>query len=403
MARLLFLGASVSQVAAIRFAQAAGHWLAAVDGDPNAVAVPLVDAFDVVDFTDVDRVIEVARHHRVDGVLAVASDRAVVPAAQVAESLSLPGIGPQVAQRMTDKGLMRRCLAAAGVRQPHYTVVEASAHHFEGNVRLPAVVKPVDSGGQRGLFYVSTREQLERCLPEALVYSASGRAIVETYVDGTELNGMLVVRDGEPILLTLSDRLRPAGRGFGVGWAHCYPSALPSESLANAEQLALEAVKALGLRNGIAFPQLIVDQQGRPWLVEIAARIAAGQMADLVRFATGINLYEVAIAQALGQPVADTLITPRENRPLAIRFLTAEPGVLPVGVVELISGLDEVRSSPGILAADLYFQAGHQIRPVQVDADRSGYVIATGQTATEALARADQAAEKLNVRIKTSE
>ena len=400
MERLLFVGASVSQVAAIRFARAAGYWLAAVDGDPDAIAGPLVDAFEVVDFTDVERVIEVARSHMVDGVLAVASDRAVLPAAQVAESLSLPGIGSQVAARMTDKGAMRACLAAAGIRQPQYAVIDAVDDQLKGQVRLPAVVKPVDSGGQRGLFRVNTDAELERCLPQVLAFSASGRAIIETYVEGDELNGMLVVRDGEPTLLTFSDRLRPPGRGFGVGWAHSYPSTLPPHALAEAKKLALEAVRVLGLRNGIAFPQLIVDAAGRAWLVEIAARIAAGQMADLVRYATGINLYQVAIAQALGKPVADSLITASDNRPLAIRFFTADPGVLPVGVVESISGLDAVRSSPGVLAADLYFQAGHQIKPVQVDADRSGYVIATGLTAAEALARADHAATKLNIRVK---
>ena len=50
--------------------------------------------------------------------------------------------------------------------------------------------------------------------------------MLEEYVDGIELNGILVVRDGEPSLITLSDRLRPPGLGFGVGWIHQYPSSL---------------------------------------------------------------------------------------------------------------------------------------------------------------------------------
>ena len=35
--------------------------------------------------------------------------------------------------------------------------------------------------------------------------------MLEEYVSGVELNGLIVVRDGEPTLLTLSDRLRPDG------------------------------------------------------------------------------------------------------------------------------------------------------------------------------------------------
>ena len=40
---------------------------------------------------------------------------------------------------------------------------------------------------------------------------------------GIEMNGIVIARDGASIPLTLSDRLRPPGVGFGVGWIHVYP------------------------------------------------------------------------------------------------------------------------------------------------------------------------------------
>ena len=94
----------------------------------------------------------------------------------------------------------------------------------------------------------------------------------------------------------------------------------------------------LGLRDGIAFPQLIVDRAGRIQLIEIAARIAAGQMADLVRVAKGIDLIEIALRQCVGMPIPNSLVTPNRSQPLAIRFFTAAPGVLPVGSVTSIEG-----------------------------------------------------------------
>jgi hypothetical protein len=221
--------------------------------------------------------------------------------------------------------------------------------------------------------------------------------MLEEYVDGIELNGIIVVRDGEPELVTLSDRLRPSGIGFGVGWIHLYPSSLDGAVLDRARDVAFAAVRELGLRDGIAFPQLIAAGDDVR-LVEIAARIAAGQMADLVRFGTGIELYEIAIAQALGRPVPDELVVSSFSRPVAIRFLTAKPGILPVGTVAAIDGLDEVRASPGVLSAGLYFGPGATITPVQVDADRRGYVVATAETAEGALALADDAARRLVVR-----
>ena len=45
-------------------------------------------------------------------------------------------------------------------------------------------------------------------------------------------------------------------------------------------------------------------------------------MADLVRHAVGVDLVEVALREALGEPVPDDLVVPRFQQPLAIRFLT---------------------------------------------------------------------------------
>ena len=54
-------------------------------------------------------------------------------------------------------------------------------------------------------------------------------------------------------------------------------------------------------------------------------------MADLVRVATGVDLVEVQLRMALGEELPDELVRPRFSQPLAIRFLTAEPGPLPTG------------------------------------------------------------------------
>jgi biotin carboxylase len=399
MARLLFLGASISQLPAIRYAKLAGHAVVACDGDLNAVAFPDCDVAEAIDFSDVDRVSAVGCRERVDGVLAICTDRAVVPAALVAERLGLPGVDVGVAHAMTHKPTMRRLIAAAGLLQPAHCVITAQSVLSDlAPVPFPAVLKPADSGGQRGLYRIEGVEELSARLPDTLAASRSGEALLEEFIDGSELNLLFAVRDGEPKLLTLSDRLRPAGPGFGVGWIHRYPSELPREVVAEAVGRAAAAIRALGLRDGIAFPQVIASSRGA-YVVEVAARIAAGQMADLVRYATGIELFEIAIAQALGHPVADSLVTPRFNRPIAIRFLTASPGHLPVGTVAAIDGLDNVRMADGVVDAGLYFDVGADIQPVRVDADRRGYVIATGATPSDALERADSAARRLRVEV----
>jgi biotin carboxylase len=398
---VLFVGAGRHQRRAILRVRELGCRVVGVDRNPGAPGLAEADVAEPVDFTDVPAVIEVARRHAVDGVLTVSADRAVPVVAAVAEELGLPGIGVSTAHLMTHKIAMRRTLADAGVPQPRFAAARdrASARAAVEAVGLPAVLKPADSGGQRGIFYLESADDVDAHLHAALAESPSGEAIVEGFHDGLELNGIVVARAGEAVLLTLSDRLRPPGIGFGVGWTHVYPASIYGDTLAEAERIAVHAVHALGLREGIAFPQLIVSDDGAVRVVEVAARIPGGQMADLVRHAVGVDLIEVALRQALGEPVPDELVRPSFEQPLAIRFLTAQPGPLPTGTVTRIGSLEPVLAAPGVVQADTYLQLGETIRPVRLDGDRRGYVIATASTSVEALARAEAAAKLLEVEV----
>ena len=399
MKTVLFVGAGRHQRRAIAQARALGLRVVAVDRNPDAPGLEEADVAEVVDFSDVDAVIEVARRHAVDGVLTISADRAVPVVAAVAEALDLPGIGTETAYVMTQKIAMRRVLADAGVPQPEFAAVRNVHEGYAAleRVGLPAVLKPADSGGQRGVFRLETVDDLERHLHVALAESPTDEAIIESYVEGLELNGLVIVRDGEAFPLTLSDRLRPPGIGFGVGWIHVYPATIYGDQLEEAERVAVHAVHALGLRDGIAFPQLLATDDGRVLVIEGAARIPGGQMADLARHAVGVDLIEIALSQALGEEVPDELARPRFMQPLAIRFLTAAPGPLPTGKVTEIGSLEKVSAFPGVVQADVYLSVGETIRPVQLDGDRRGYVIAVADTNVEALERAEAAAQLVDV------
>jgi biotin carboxylase len=396
---VLFVGAGRHQRRAIERAQELGLRVVGVDRNREALGLAVADVAEVVDFMDVDAVTEVGRRHSVDGVLTISADRAVPVVAAVAERLGLPGIGAETAHLMTHKVAMRTRLAEAGVPQPRYAAVRSihEAHAALETVGLPAVLKPADSGGQRGVFRIEARDDLDAHLHAALAESPTEEAILESYHEGLELNGLAIARHGHVTPLTLSDRLRPPGIGFGVGWIHVYPSRLFADPLSEAEQAVVSTVHALGLRDGIAFPQLIVGDDDHPYVIECAARVPGGQMADLAWHAVGVDLVEIALRQALGLAVPDELVTPRFQKPLAIRFLTAQPGPLPTGRVRTVGPLDKVLAFPGVVQADVFLQEGETIRPVRLDGDRRGYVIAVGATNVEALERAEAAATLLDV------
>jgi biotin carboxylase len=398
---VLVLGAGRHQRSAILRARELGLRVAAFDGNPKAVAQEDADLFEPVDFSDIPAAVEAARRIRPHGVLTITADRAVPAVAAIAEDLGLAGIGSEAARVLTHKVDMRRRLAEAGLPQPRFGSARSLGETLvaAGEVGFPAVIKPADCGGQRGVARLDSAQDAERTFEDALRESPTGEVIVEQFLDGTEINAMAVVRAGHVELLTLSDRLSPPGTGFAVGWIHLYPASLNGNGLAEAEELVRRAVDTLGLRDGIAFPQLMATRDGTVGVVEVAARIPGGQMADLVRHAVGVDLVEVALRLALGEDVPDELCLPRFRQPVAIRFFTAEPGPLPTGKVRAVHGLDRVLAAPGVVQAESYIVPGETIRPVRRDGDRRGYVIALGDSGPEALRRAEAAAALIQVDV----
>jgi biotin carboxylase len=398
---VLFIGAGRHQKRALERVRELGVRVVAVDRNAAAPGLSVADVGEVADFGDIAALAAIGRRHGVSGVMTFAADRAVPVVAAVAERLGLPGIGTETAHLMTNKIAMRRRLADAGVAQPRFAALRhvREIRPAAEAVGFPAVLKPADSAGQRGLFLVASTDDVERHLHAALAQSTDEEAILESYHAGLEVNGLLVARDGEVIVLTLSDRRRPPGIGFGVALAHVYPSTLFGDSLAEVERVGRSTVHALGLADGIAYPQVIWGDDGVARLVEVAARIPAGQMDSVARYGVGVDLIEIALCQALGKTVPDELVEPKLQQPMAISFLTAEPGPLPTGRLVDVSGLDRVLAFPGVVEADLYFQEGETIRPVQVDGDRRGYVIAVGDTNLDAVERAEAAARLLDVEV----
>jgi biotin carboxylase len=398
MKTVLFVGAGRHQRRALRRARELELRVAAIDRNAEAPGFEQADVTETVDFADVDAAVGAARRIEPDGVLTVASDRAVPVAARIAEELGLPGIGSDTARVVTNKVAMRSRLAEAGVPQPAFAAVRTleDTQAALPEIGLPAVLKPADSAGQRGIALVRAVEELGQALEGALGESGTGDAILERFHEGAEVNCLAVARGGEVSVLTLSDRLRPGGDGFGVCLAHVYPAELGAEAAAEAERVAAAAVRAAGLVDAVAYPQLLVSADGVR-LVEIAARVPAGLMDEVSRLGIGVDLVEIALRQALGEEVPDELLRPRVRQPLAIRFWTAEPGPLPTGVVCSVNGIEQALAAPGVVAGESYLSVGETIRPARVDGDRRGYVIALGETREEALAQADAAAALVEV------
>jgi biotin carboxylase len=357
-----------------------GLYVIAVDRDPAAPGFRYADRRALISTEDEPAIQRLAEAEGIDGVIAPGTDWPVGIAARVAHRLSLPQpLDPETAALGLSKVRQRERFIAAGV--PH---VPWRLANGDGKVPLPCVVKAPDRQGQRGMTVVRKRSALARAVELAMAESRTGAALIEELVEGPEVtvNGFSV--DGRFHTVAVTDRLTAEPPAFGVALAHVWPS----EHGAGAAAVAERAAAALGIENGPTYTQLRIGSNG-PQVVELAARLGGGHDAELCRAAVGVDLNGLALAAALGEPLA-----PPAPEPLVggacTRFLVA-----PEGELRETAGVEEAEAVEGVMCARAYRQPGHVFGPLRRGSDRAGAVIAVGGSREQALERADAAAARI--------
>jgi len=208
------------------------------------------------------------------------------------------------------------------------------------------------------------------------VGAGTGRVAIPLACNGHKV----IALDNDPVLLAELER-RADGLGIDT-------------LLADATDFAVPAPVSL-----IVVPmqtiQLLPDRSG---FFASARRSLTPGGRVAVAIATGLEAFDGAAALPfpdLGEAGGYRFI----SQPVAIRFLTADPGPLPTGSVTRVGALGPVLSPHGVVDAETYLSPGTVVVPVRTGDDRHGYVVATGPTTVEALESADHAAALLVVEV----
>jgi biotin carboxylase len=390
-ARLLVLGAGAAQLGLLEAAAARGLAVIVADRDPSAPGFAHATERAIISSEDEPGIERLARARAVDGIVSPGADWPVGIASRVAERLGLPHpIDGATAVLATTKTRQRERLAAAGVPQPRVFSPGDAATPF------PCVVKAADRQGQRGLTLVHDAAGLDAAVAVAAAESRGGGILVEELIHGPELTVNAVSVDGDFVPLAVTDRLLAEPPAFGVALTHAWPSEHPTAAVVGA---AAAAVAALGIENGPSYTQIRLGPDGRPSVMEVAARLGGGHDAELVRAVTGIDLNDLAISFALGEPVelgrqprsgseSQAVGAPRGIGGGCVLFLVAPPGEL-----RSTQGLAEAGSIEGVEWVRPYRRPGWHFVPLRRGADRAGAVLAVGESREKALVCARRASE----------
>ncbi|AXV09763.1 D-alanine--D-alanine ligase [Euzebya pacifica] len=200
------------------------------------------------------------------------------------ELLGIPFTGPdaRASSLAWDKAVTKALWRRAGIPTPDWVSVSSEAIRDLGAARLlprvietlqlPLVVKPSQGGGSMGVGYVNGPDQLTDALIGSFRYH--GVALVERRVDGTELAISIV--DGE-VLPAVEIDIASHGPDDHYDFSARYtpgatmlhaPARLPADVLDAAAAAAVAAYEQADARH-VTRVDLMVDDDGKPWLLEL--------------------------------------------------------------------------------------------------------------------------------------
>lgn len=242
---------------------------------------------------------QVARHHRLDRVVAL-EEFDVLAAALLREHLCFnEGMSSSTARRFRDKLNMRVRASEAKIPAPPFVHALNFNALGEYMARVPApwVLKPRADVSAFGIKKLDDSEQVWRAI-DALDarpawHEQSSSYLLEAFIPGDVFHVDSLVNDGEVVFAGTNRYGRPPMEVSHAGGAYLsYTVEHDSKDQKKLFQLNRKLLKSLGLRRGAAHAEFIKGaSDGRFYFLEVAARVGGAYTAENLEAASGVNLW----------------------------------------------------------------------------------------------------------------
>jgi len=326
--------------------------------------------------------------------------------AALAEEFGVIGNSVTAVARCRDKFELRRLLSASGLSSIRFRRIERVEEVADvvAEVGLPCVVKPVDESGSVGVRRCATASEAAEQAAALLTARVNGRVqprvpavLVEEYLDGPEYSVEMIMADGVPMPLGITEKTVSHAPYF-VEQRHLYPADVWPELAAEFHRAAGAAVLAIGLQVGAVHVELRRTVHG-PVVIEVNARLAGGMIPDLVRLTSGLDLVEAQVRAFTGMSMKSSTdpVSPRVRYPkvAGIQFIMPRRA----GVVREVCGVVDARRVPGVESVVLTVAQGDGVAPPVDALGRVGHVIAHGETHGEVVESLAEAVEAIRVEV----
>ena len=307
--KILLLGGSRYLLPVIKSAHELGLYVITCDYLLNNIAHKYSDEYVNVSIIDKEAVLEVAKKLKIDGIMSFATDPGVVTAAYVAEKLGLPyGGSYESVSILQDKGRFRRFLTEHNFNVPHaksYEKLEDALCDTEF-FTWPVIVKPVDSAGSKGVTRVDDKNELRTAIEYAVGFSHCDKFIIEDFIEkkGCSSDTDSFSIDGKLVATTFSSqRFDMEADNPYAPMAYSWPSTFSKENEAELASEIQRLLILLNMKSSIYNIETREGIDGKAYIMEVSPRGGGNRLAEMIRYASGVDMIKAAVQAAVGLPI----------------------------------------------------------------------------------------------------
>lgn len=358
--KLMLLGGLRYLIPVIEAAHKLGLYVITCDYLPDNIAHKYSDEYRNVSIIDKEAVLKVAQELKIDGIMSFAVDPGVMTAAYVAEQMGLPFAGSYESVRiLQNKDLFRNFLREHDFNCPWsygFSSIE-DAMKASAAFSYPAIVKPTDAAGSKGVSRVDSIGELEQAVMYAFKHSISGRIIIEEFLEkkGCSSDTDSFSIDGKLAFVSFSaQRFDESAPNPYTPSAYSWPSTFTIEEEKELTNEIQRLITLLNLKTSIYNIETRVATNGKPYIMEMSPRGGGNRLAEVLRMATGADLITAAVAAAVDEPV-NGIVQKNYNGHWAEVILHADAN----GYFEALSIASD--KTPAVQERDLWINTGDKV------------------------------------------
>ena len=233
------------------------------------------------------------RWKKIDRIIAL-DDFDVERAAFLRESFRIAGMGQTTARYFRDKLAMRIKAKNDGINVPDFSSLfsDQDITDFLSNTQGPWILKPRGEASATGIQKVNTHDEAWRAIHGLGDHRHD--YLIECFLLGDVYHVDALTKDGNTLFSRASKYLRPpfeVAHGGGIFQSITLP--VDDPEFEQLQKHTAQLLEAFGMQHSASHSEFLKStRDGKFYFIETASRVGGAHIAEMLEFATGINLWK---------------------------------------------------------------------------------------------------------------